>query len=154
VKTRRPQFGNVFAAFAVAPLGGALLVGVIGILLGLVTDWGSMTGRVVGMAFIVTAGAGYAAAFVLGIPGFLLFRHLRWIRGAHWVLLCASIGAVTGSTGLVTATVMLGGEKDIWAALGGVAVAGGLIGAVSGLVFARTIDVIPPGADEIAATFD
>jgi len=145
---------NVFAAFAVAPLGGALLVAVVAFLFALVVGSGDITGNAVGLAFIATALVGYAAAIILGIPGFLLFRHLRWIRGAHWVLLCAAVGTVTGAIVPVAAMQAGGMAEDFWGAVGVFLAAGAVIGAASGLLFARTIAIGPPGPDEVAATLD
>jgi hypothetical protein len=145
---------NVFAAFAVAPLGGALLVAVVGFLFALVVGSGDITGNVVGLAFIATALVGYAAAVVLGIPGFFLFRRLRWVRGAHWVVLCAVVGTVTGAIVPVVAMKTGGMAEEFWGALGVFLAAGAVIGAASGLLFARTIAIGPPRTDEIAATFD
>jgi hypothetical protein len=145
---------NVVAAFAVAPLGGALLVGIVVFLMALVIDAGGVMGSVVGTAFLLTAAVGYAAAIVLGIPGFLLFRHLRWVRRAHWVLLCAAVGAITGAV-MPAAMTLIGGDGErVWIAVGVFLVTGGVVGAAAGLLFARTIKIMPPAADEIAATFD
>jgi hypothetical protein len=145
---------QVFAAFAVAPLAGALLVTIIVFLFAALVGSASVMGSIVGIAFIVTAGHGYAAAIVLGIPGFLLFRCFGWIRQAHLVLLCASIGSATGAIWPAAFGVIGGEASRAWMALGVFLVAGALVGAVSGLLFARTIKVEPPSANEIAATFD
>ncbi|HUL10428.1 MAG TPA: hypothetical protein VLV76_29135 [Candidatus Acidoferrum sp.] len=144
---------NVVAAFAVAPLAGALLVAGVGFLMALAVGPSALTG-VVGTAFALTAGIGYVAAVLLGIPGFLLFRRLRWVGSAHWVLLCASVGAVTGA--VMPAAVTLAGDRGgrLWAAVGVFLVIGAVVGAASGLLFARTIKIKPPASDEIAATFD
>jgi hypothetical protein len=145
---------NVVAAFAVAPLGGALLVALFVSLMTVTIGAGRLLGSVVGTAFLFTAGVGYAAAIVLGIPGFLLFRHLRWTCRAHWVLLCAAVGAVTGAV-MPAAMTLIGSDGErVWMAIGVLFVTGGIVGAASGLLFARTIKVMPPAADEIAATFD
>ena len=145
---------NVFAAFAVAPLGGALLVAVVGFLFALVAGTGDITGNVIGMTFIATAVVGYAAAIILGIPGFFLFRRLRWIRGAHWVLLCAAVGTVTGAIVPVAVMKADGMADEFWGTLGGFLAAGAVVGAASGLLFARTIAISPPSPDEVAVTFD
>ena len=146
---------NVVAAFAVAPLGGALLAAIVGFVLVLLADTGEMMGRVVGSAFLLTAAFGYAAAIVLGIPGFLLFRRMRWIRRAHWVLLCAAVGGIVGAAVPAAGVLLTGGEYErLWEAAGIFLIAGAVFGVASGLLFARTIKIKPPDADEIAATFE
>jgi len=144
---------NIVAAFAVAPLAGALLVAGAGFLMALAVGPSAMTG-VVGTAFALTAGIGYVAAVLLGIPGFLLFRHLRWVGRAHWVLLCAAVGAVTGAVTPVAVTLVGGDGERFWVTTGVFLVVGAVVGAASGLLFARTIKIKPPAPDEIAATFD
>jgi len=144
---------NVVAAFAVAPLGGALLVAGVALLIALAVGPSAMS-SVIGTAFALTAGMGYVAAVVLGIPGFLLFRSLRWIGRSHWVLLCAAIGAVTGAAMPAAATLVGDQGQRLWAAIGVFLVIGAVVGAASGLLFARMIKIKPPAPDEIAATFD
>lgn len=145
---------NVLAAFAVAPLGGAMFAAVVVFSVGAYLGAGVLSGEIVASSFLVTAVVGYVAAVVLGIPGFLLFRRFRWIRASHWVLLCALIGALTGAVVPVAAALIAGATDDLWATLGGMLLAGSLVGAASGLPFARILKVAPPPADEIAATFD
>lgn len=145
---------NVLPAFAVAPLGGALFAAVVVSSVGAYLGAGVLSGEIVASSFLVTAVVGYVAAVVLGIPGFLLFRRFRWIRASHWVLLCASIGAVTGAVGPIADALIAGATDDLWTTLGGMLLAGSLVGAASGLPFARIVKVAPPAADEIAATFD
>jgi hypothetical protein len=145
---------HVVAAFAVAPLGGALFAAVVAFSVGVYVGPDILSGEIIASSFIVTAGVGYAAAVFLGIPGFLLFRRFRWIRASHWVLLCASIGAATGAAVPAAGALIGGATDDLWATLGGMLLAGALVGAASGLPFARIIKVAPPAADEIASTFD
>lgn len=154
MQVTRPRLHRVVAAFAVAPLGGASFVAAVMLALALYLGRDAVPGQVVGLSFIVTAGVGYAVAVVLGIPGFLLFRRLRWIRGSHWVLLCATVGTAAGAALPVGGALFGNGREIIWAALGAMAAAGTLVGAASGLLFARTIRTAPPAAGEIAATFD
>ena len=150
----RPRLKNAVAAFAVAPLAGAVLVAGLAFLFAVISGAGSLLGSLVGMSFIVTAGVGYGAAIVLGIPGFFVLRRFGWVRRAHWVLLCAAIGSGTGTIGPVLEWLVTGRFDDLWPLLGGFAVAGALIGAASGLLFARIISIEPPGVDQVAATFD
>jgi hypothetical protein len=145
---------HVFAAFVMAPLGGALFAAVVVFSVGVYMGPDILSGKIVASSFIVIAGVGYAAAVILGIPGFLLFRRFRWIRASHWVLLCASIGAVTGAVAPAADALIAGGTDDLWTTLGGMLLAGSLVGAASGLPFARIVKVAPPAVDEIAATFD
>jgi hypothetical protein len=149
---------NVVAAFAAAPLGGAGVTAAIGWLVGLFSLGlnAALAAEAAAPLFIVFSILGYVVAIVLGIPGYLLFRRMAWIRRAHWVLLCAVLGAAAGSIWPVVALVT---RIDIdisypLAAIGGFAVAGALVGTVSGFVFAWVIKIEAPRADEIAATFD
>lgn len=151
---RKPRITNAFGAFAVAPLAGAVLVAVVTSLFAVISGGGASLDSVVGMSFIVTAGVGYGAAIVLGIPGFFVLRRFGWVRRAHWVLLCAAIGFGTGTIGPVLEWLVTGSFDDFWPLLGGFATAGALIGSASGLVFARTVRIEPPGIADIAATFD
>ena len=154
MKSRQPRLKHVLAAFAVAPLAGALLVTVVAFFFAASVGVDEIMGTVVEMTFILTAAIGYAAAIVMGIPVFLLFRHLRWIRGPHWILMCTSIGAAAGAA-WPAAVMVIGDEtENAWAVLGAFLVTGSLVGAASGLLFARMIRIEPPQPDEIAATFD
>jgi hypothetical protein len=154
VKTGSSRLENVVAAFAVAPLGGALVVGLIGYLFGAIMGGENIVGTIVAGGFLATAGVGYAVAIILGIPGFLLFWRLRWTRGAHWVLLCAAVGAVTGAVAPLILTAFGGQLEEICQAAGVLLIAGAAVGKASGLLFARVIKVRQPAAADIAATFD
>ncbi|HZF34686.1 MAG TPA: hypothetical protein VE914_12875 [Candidatus Angelobacter sp.] len=151
----RPRLTNVVAAFATAPLGGAGLVATIAFVaalsLGAPAD-GVING--VFTSFILIAILGYVAALVLGLPGYLVLRHRGWIRGAHWVLLCAGVGSAAGAVWPAVALLSRFQIGDPVASIGGFAAAGALVGAVSGFVFAKVIRIDAPRADEIAATFD
>jgi len=156
-RRRRPRLRNVVAAFAAAPLGGAGVTAAIGWLVGLFSfGLNAAAAEAAAPLFIVLSILGYAVAIILGIPGYLLFRRMAWVRRAHWVLLCAVLGAAAGSIWPVAA-LLTRIDIDISypvAAIGGFAIAGALVGTVSGLVFAWIIRIDAPKADEIAATFD
>ena len=146
---------NVVAAFAAAPLGGAGATAAIGWLVGLFSfGLNAVAAEAAALLFIVFSILGYAVAIVLGIPGYLLFRRMAWVRRAHWVLLCAILGAAAGSIWPVVALLTRIDVGDPTASIGGFAIAGALVGTVSGFVFAWIIRIEPPRAEEIAATFD
>jgi len=155
LKGRKPRLKNVVAAFAAAPLGGASVVAAIALMLAAFLGGpGDIAVNAAVALFILTSILGYVVAGVLGIPGYLLFRRLGWIRRAHWVLLCAVLGSAAGAVWPVVALLSRINGVDPVASIGGFAVAGLLVGTVSGFVFAWIIKVEAPGADEIAATFD
>ncbi len=146
---------NVVAAFAAAPLGGAGVTAAIGWLIGLFSFGpNAAAAEAAALLFIFFSVLGYAVAIILGIPGYLLFRRMAWIRRAHWVLLCANLGALAGSIWPVVALLARIDVVNPAASIGGFAFAGALVGTVSGFVFAWIIKIEPPRADEIAATFD
>ena len=154
LKRRRPRLKNVVAAFAAAPLGGAGAIAAftfLAVLLGGPADLA--VGAAVGL-FILTLILGYVVAVVLGIPGYLLFRRLGWISRAHWILLCAVLGSAAGAAWPVAVLLSRANTVDPLTSIGGLAVAGLLVGTVSGFVFAWVIKIEAPPADEIAATFD
>ena len=155
LKGRKPRLKNVVAAFAAAPLGGAGVTAAIGWILGAFM-YGPNVAATEGAIplFILFSILGYAVAIVLGIPSYLLFRRLGWIRRAHWVLLCAVLGGAAGAVWPVMALLGRLEVGDPLASIGGFAVAGVLVGTVSGFVFAWVIKIEGPRADEIAATFD
>jgi hypothetical protein len=152
---RRPRLKNVVAAFAAAPLGGAGAMAAIGWLVS-AFSYGpnAVATEAAVLLFIFFSILGYAVALVLGIPGYLLFRRMAWVRRAHWVLLCAILGAAAGSIWPVVALLARIAVGNPAASIGGFTVAGALVGTVSGFVFAWVIKIEAPRADEIAATFD
>jgi hypothetical protein len=159
VRRNRLRLKKVVAAFAVAPLGGAGAVAAIGwfigmFSLGLSADVGAVVAETAFVLFVIFSILGYAVAIILGIPGYLIFRRMAWVRRAHWVLLCAILGAIAGSIWPVVALLAQLGINNPTTSIGGMTVAGALVGTVSGLVFAWIIKVEAPRADEIAATFD
>ncbi len=138
-----------------------MAVAAIAIIFEIVGREGGLTlGIVAGWLFLLIAIHGYAVALVLGIPSYLLFCRLGWIRRAHWVLLCAALGSVAGAAW--PALIMMGefgsdsgtAATAISAFAGAGLLAGALVGAVSGLVFSLVIKIEPPRIDEIASTFD
>ena len=137
---------NVFAAFAVAPLGGALLVAVVGFLFALVVGSGDIDRQCRRVGIHRDRHRGLCGGRRPGHSRFFLFRRLRWIRGAHWVLLApwsapspahrAGRGDEDGRHG----GGILGPSRLFLAA-------GAVIGPASGFLFARTIAVSPPRPD-------
>ena len=151
--TIRPQLKRVVAAFVAAPLGGAAAIAVIAFSLVAIGGSPEMAPFVAGQLFALAAIIGYAVALILGIPGFLLLRRFGWVRRAHWVLLCASLGAVAG--GIWPVFALIAGYPGSPLGLIGVFILPGmLLGVASGLVFAWVIKVEPPRTQDIAATFD
>src|SRR5262249_24089570 len=146
---RKPR--NVAAAFAVAPLGGGALVAPIALVGAL---FGQVTPEEVFILPILFSIHGYIAAVVFGIPSYLVFRRLGWIKRIHWVLLCAGIGGINGAVWPVVALLIQLETDYPVATIGGFTVAGVLVGIVSGLVFAKVIKTEGPRADEIATPFD
>ncbi|MGH6961027.1 MAG: hypothetical protein ACREE7_11125, partial [Dongiaceae bacterium] len=61
---------------------------------------------------------------------------------------------VTGAVTPAAMTLIGGDGEQVWVAVGFFLVSGAIFGAASGLLFSPTIKVMPPGPDEIAATFD
>jgi len=153
LKRRRPRLKNVVAAFAAAPLGGAGAVSVVTLLAMVLSAPPAVAGGAAVGMFVLTLVLGYAVAAILGIPGYLLFRRLGWIRSAHWILLCAVLGSVTAAAWPLAA-VLIGGNAVPLTSIGGLALIGLLVGTASGFVFAKIIKIESPRTDEIAATFD
>jgi hypothetical protein len=151
LNARTPRLKNVVAAFAAAPLGGAAMLTVIA--LAFSETHTSIDGTPVAAAvsayvhvrmalvfFLMGAIVCYPVAIILGIPGYLLFRHRGWIRRRHWILLFAIVGGGVAVVGLPL--------------FGFIAVFGLLAGIAMGFVFALTIRVEAPSADEVASTFE
>jgi hypothetical protein len=147
----RPK--NVLAAFAVAPLGGAALVAAITLIFGVFSGyWDNAGGAVAAMLFVLASIMGYAVEIIAGIPGYLLFRHLAWVRRVHWITLGAVLGAASAAIWPLR-VLLLNPDVDYGiAAVATLAFAGLLWGAASGLAFAWIIKVEPQRADEIAST--
>jgi hypothetical protein len=154
--THRPKLCRVVLAFIAAPLGSAAAVGTTVMVTGLGEEL-ELAATVAAFAFAFTAIFGYVVAVVLGIPGYLFFRHRGWVRRAHWILLCAALGGIAGTIGPL---IRLADSQPVEsfalyaATVGGFILAGALLGAISGLVFSFVIKLEPPRPDEIAATFD
>ena len=146
----RPK--NVLAAFAVAPLGGAGLVAVIAPILGIFSGyWDKAGGTVAAMLFVLSLIVGYAVEIIAGIPGYLLFRHLAWVRRVHWIALGAVLGAASAAIWPLR-ILLLNPDVDFGIAAVAILTAAGLLwGAASGLVFAWIIKVEAPRVDEFAS---
>jgi hypothetical protein len=146
---------RVVPAFAAAPPGGAILPFLAMLTLDIIGGGPSPHAvAYAGAVALVFAGFGYAAAIVLGIPGFLLFRRLGWVGRAQWIVLCAGVGSVAGA---LASAALFAGEMlpgDILSTIGVFAVAGLFVGAASGLAFSLVIRFEPPDAKRIAAAFD
>jgi hypothetical protein len=156
VKPSGRRMKRVVAAFAAAPLGAAAAVAAIAFVATLEAPL-DVAATIAATAFAFTAIIGYAVAVVLGIPGYLFFRHLGWVRRAHWILLCAGLGGFAGAIWPLlefTGGQGIGSPTLYGAIVGGFILTGALLGAVSGLVFSLVIKLQPPRPDEIAATFD
>lgn len=153
MKKGKVRLKNVLAAFAVAPLGGAGLVAVITLIFGVFSGyWDGAGGTVAAMLFVLALIAGYAVEIIAGIPGYLIFCHLAWVRRVHWI----ALGAVLGAAGAATwplRILILNPDVDYGIATVAALTSAGLLwGAASGLAFAWIIKVEPQRADEIAST--
>jgi hypothetical protein len=144
---------RVVAAFLAAPLGGAGAVAVVAFVLATASGSFDIAPFIATELFALASILGYAVAVVLGIPGYLLFRRFGWIRRAHWVVLCASLGAIAGGIWPLVA-LMFGYPDNPFTLIGVFVVPGSLLGAISGLVFAWIIKIELPRAEDIAETFD
>jgi hypothetical protein len=140
-----PRPRNALAAFAVAPLGGAGVIAAIALVLGVfLVGWGKAAGGVFAMLFVLTSILGYAVAIVAGIPGYLLFRRLGWVRRAHWIALGAVLGTVGASIWPLRVLILNPTVTHGTTALACLAIGGLLWGAASGLTFAWVIKIEPP----------
>ena len=133
---------NVLAAFALGPLGGAGLMAVIAFLGVLLRDGdGIGAGTVAAALFVLVSLLGYAVAIIAGIPGYLLFRRLGWIRRAHWIALGAVLGAVVAAI-WPARVLLINPDVDYgFVALVAITFAGLFWGAASGLAFGWVIKV-------------
>lgn len=133
---------NVLAAFAVGPLGGAGLVAAIAFLGVLLRDRdGIAAGTVAAVLFVLISLLGYAVGIIAGIPGYLLFRRLGWVRWAHWITLGAVLGATVAAIWPLR-VLLINPDVDYGiAALAAITFAGLLWGAASGLAFGWVIKV-------------
>jgi hypothetical protein len=140
------------AAFAAAPLAGAGAVAAETFVSLAILD-GSLdfAPRLAVKTLFFESIRAYSVAVILGVPGYLLFRRLGWIRRAHWVLLWAVLGII----GRGTWTLLGFGFSDLlFMLMPTFTLSSLLFGVTAGLVFAFMIKAGSRRADEIAATFD
>lgn len=133
---------NVLAAFAIGPLGGAGLVATIAFLGVLLRETdGIAAGTVAAVLFVLISLLGYAVGTIVGIPGYLLFRRLGWVRRAHWIALGAVLGATVAAIWPLR-VLLINPDVDYGVvALAIITIAGLLWGAASGLAFGWVIKV-------------
>jgi len=149
---------RVIIAFAVSPLAvsttSAVWVFALGQFFGGLHN-GFGVGANAAMMFVMSLLATYLAAAVLGVPGYLLFRRVGWVRRRHWFLLGTVIGYAAIGQILVAGILASAQVRDQWAygALG-TAILGAPPALVMGLVFTWLIRRAGPDIDRIAATFD
>jgi hypothetical protein len=91
----------------------------------------------------------------------MAFNRRGWIRRSHWLLLFAMLGGGAASVGVPLLALLLYALTQSRVqiefgirAIGFIAIVGVLAGAASGLMFAVTIRVEAPSADEVASTFE
>lgn len=98
---------------------------------------------------------GYAAAIIVGIPSYLLFRRWGWIGRRHWFLLGAAIGVLPAALFIIIGLANLNGAESH---AGNVIFAGIVIALVSavatGAMFAWLIRPKVANLDQVGATFD
>jgi hypothetical protein len=105
--------------------------------------------------FVVSLLVAYPTAAVVGVPGYLLFHRVGWVRRLHWFLLgtvigFAAIGAIV-TIGLLASRL----PRDQWVyGIVGTALFGAPPALVMGGAFAWLIRRAGPDVDKIAATFD
>jgi hypothetical protein len=105
--------------------------------------------------FVVSLLAAYSAAAVVGVPGYLLFRRVGWVRRLHWFLLGTVIGLA--AIGLIITIGLLASRlpRDQWGyAIVGTVLFGAPPALVMGGVFTWLMRRAGPDIDKIAATFD
>ena len=149
---------RVIIAFAVSPLAASTTSAVWAFALGEFLGGfhnGFGVGANAAMMFVLSLLAAYLAAAVLGVPGYLLFRRVGWVRRRHWFLLGTVIGYAAIGQILVVGILASAQVRDQWAygALGTV-ILGAPSALVMGLVFTWLIRRTGPDIDRIAATFD
>jgi hypothetical protein len=133
---------NVLAAFAVAPLGGAGLMAAIAFLAVFLRDGdGIGAGIVAAVLLVLISLLGYAIAIMVGIPGYLLFRRLGWVRRPHWIALGAVLGATVAAIWPIRVLLINPNVDYGIAALAAITVAGLVWGATSGLAFGWVIKI-------------
>jgi hypothetical protein len=149
---------RVIIAFAVSPLAASMTSAVWVFALGQFFG-GFHNGFGVGVnaaiMFVMLLLAAYLAAAVLGVPGYLLFRRIGWVRRRHWFLLGTVIGYAAIGQILAVGILASAQVRDQWeyGALGSV-VLGAPLALVMALVFTWLIRRTGPDIDRIAATFD
>jgi hypothetical protein len=149
---------RVIIAFAVSPLAAstttAVWVVAFGEFFGGLHN-GFSVGANAAIMFVTSLLAAYLATAVLGVPGYLLFRRVGWVRRRHWFLLGTIVGYAAIGQILVVGLLASTQVRDQWAygALGTV-ILGAPPALVMGLVFTWLIRRAGPDIDRIAATFD
>jgi hypothetical protein len=153
----RRRSGSVRIAFAVGPPAASAVLAALMFALGLAfEERKDEIGEIVAIIFATSLLFGYLATIVLGLPGYLFFRHLGWLARRHCFLLGAIVGLVDGAL-LVTIGILGGGEdveRDAAAAIiGGLLLTSPLI-LTMGALFAWLIRRSASDIDTIASTFD
>lgn len=153
---RRRKSKRVVIAFATGPLAAAAATTMLFLLLGLVFEEDrEVLALILGTLFVGLLILGYLLSFILGIPGYLLFRRMGWLARRHCFLLGAAIGILCGAcvalTGLGPAREPGSQARNIMLAAGFIAI---VQAGVTGLVFALVIRPKRLNVDEVAATFD
>ena len=148
----------VIIAFAVSPLAASTASAVwvfgLGEFLGDFHN-GLGVGANAAIMFVVSLLVAYPTAAVVGVPGYLLFRRVGWVRRRHWFLL--GTGISFAAIGVIVTIGLLASRlpRDQWGyAIVGTVLFGAPPALVMGGVFAWLIQRAGPDVDMIAATFD
>src|SRR5262245_52461002 len=120
------------------------MVAMFGVFVG---GWGSAGGGVAVMLFVLVSLVGYVLEIIGGIPGYILFRHLGWIRRAHWIALGAVLGAIAAAIWPIRVLLLNPNVNYGIEAVGVLAAAGLAWGAAAGIGFAWVIKIEPSRAD-------
>ena len=150
MQRRNAKSKNTIAAFVVAPIGGAAVAAAVALIVGVFLRGWAAAGAIAGMMFVVISIVGYLVEILVGVPGYLLFRHLGWVRRRHWIVLGAVLGTGSGAIWPLAVLLLNPDVQHGVAAIAVLAIAGLVWGVASGLTFASIIKVVPPNGNNSA----
>lgn len=107
------QSSRVVIAFAPGPAVASVTVAILVLVLGLLLDahrdgLAILVGGLLGGMLVL----GYAAAIIVGIPSYLLFRRWGWIGRRHWFSLGAAIGVLPAALLMIMGLANLNGAES------------------------------------------
>jgi hypothetical protein len=144
---RTAKLKNALAACVAAPIGGAAVMTAVALFFGVYWRGWEAAGAFAGMLFVFILIVGYLVEIFVGVPGYLLLRHIGWVSQGHWVVLGAVLGTCSGAIWPVSVLLLNPDVQYGIAAVALFAFAGLLWGVTSGLIFAWIIRDIPSNAN-------